>query len=254
MILDKFSLKGKSGIVTGASQGLGTGIAQGVVQAGANVILASRSAERLEGFAEELRQYDTEVLVVPTDVTQKSDLEKLVQATFDAFGKIDFLFNNAGTNRRAASEEFTEEDWDLILNTNLKSVFLLSQLVARHMIRQGGGSIVNTGSLMCVSGGKTIPAYAASKGGVLQVTKALANDWAKYNIRVNAIGPGYFKTPLTEALRQDPVRNRELSERIPMGRWGEPEDLAGVAVFLASEASSYMTGQIVYVDGGWLSL
>lgn len=254
LLPELFSLKGKAGIVTGGSQGLGRGISKGLVQAGADLMIASRSPEKLESVVADLRAFGTRVEWVVTDVREKEDLARLVGRTLEEFGKIDFLFNNAGIIRRYPSEEHPEEEWDEVINTNLKSVFLLSQMVARVMIKQGGGTIINIASLLSVGGGRNVPAYAASKGGVAQLTKAMANDWAKYNIRVNAIGPGYFVTPNTEPLRMDPKRYKEISERIPMGRWGEPEDLMGVAVFLASDASAYVTGQIIFVDGGWLSL
>lgn len=253
MILDKFNLKGKAGIVTGASKGLGKGIALGLAQAGADLVIASRTQSLLEKVAYEIRRYGREVLVVAVDVSKKKDIDRLMEKSLDKFGKIDFLFNNAGIIRRSPSEDYSEKDWDDVININLRGVFLCSQAVARVMIKQGGGKIINTSSLIAVTGGKTIPAYAASKGGVAQLTKALANDWAKYNINVNAIGPGYFKTDHTKPLWTDKVRYRELTERIPMGRWGNPDDLAGTAVFLASEASDYITGQTIWVDGGWLS-
>ncbi|RKY78384.1 2-deoxy-D-gluconate 3-dehydrogenase [candidate division KSB1 bacterium] len=253
MILEKFSLKGKAGIVTGASRGIGKGIAEGLVQAGANLAICARSLPALEKTAEELRKYGTEVIPIKADVSMKAEVEKLVNKTVEEFGRIDFLFNNAGITYRAPSEDFPEEWWDEVIRVNLKSVFLCSQAVARVMIKQGGGKIINTSSLIAVTGGKTISAYAASKGGVAQLTKALANDWAKYHINVNAIGPGYIITDLTAPLIDDKQRYQELSARIPMGRWGKPEDLAGAAVFLASEASDYITGQTIFVDGGWLS-
>ena len=253
MILEKFSLKGKAGIVTGASRGIGKGIAEGLVQAGANLAICARSLPALEKTAEELRKYGTEVIPIKADVSMKAEVEKLVNKTVEEFGRIDFLFNNAGITYRAPSEDFPEEWWDEVIRVNLKSVFLCSQAVARVMIKQGGGKIINTSSLIAVTGGKTISAYAASKGGVAQLTKALANDWAKYHINVNAIGPGYIITDLTAPLIDDKQRYQELSARIPMGRWGKPEDLAGAAVFLASEASDYITGQSIFVDGGWLS-
>jgi 2-deoxy-D-gluconate 3-dehydrogenase len=245
-----FSLEGKAGIVTGGSQGLGVGIAKGLVQAGANVMLASRNSEKLEEVARDLGH---QARWQRTDVRSKDELKLLVEETLKAFGKIDFLFNNAGIIRRYPSEEHPEQDWDDVINTNLKSVFLLSQMVARVMIEENSGSIINTASLLSVEGGKRVVAYAASKGGVAQLTKAMANDWARYNIRVNAIGPGYFITPNTEPLREDPQRYQEISQRIPLGRWGTPYDLMGVSVFLASDASAYITGQVIFVDGGWLS-
>lgn len=254
MILDKFSLKGKAGIVTGASRGIGKGIAEGLAQAGANLAICSRRLPALQKTAEELRRYGTDVIAIDADVSVKAEVENLVNRTLERFGRIDFLFNNAGITHRAPSEDFSEEWWDEVIRVNLKSVFLCSQAVARVMIKQGGGKIINTSSLIAVTGGKAIPAYAASKGGVAQLTKALANDWAKYHINVNAVGPGYIITDLTAPLIEDKQRYQELSARIPMGRWGKPDDLAGAAVFLASQASDYVTGQTIFVDGGWLSV
>lgn len=254
MILDKFSLEGKTGIVTGASRGLGRGIATALAQAGADLVIVSRTKSVLEKTAKEIREFGYRVIPVVADVSKKEDVQAMVDRAMEEFGEIGFLFNNAGIIRRCPSENYSEEDWDDVINVNLKAVFLCSQMVGRIMIKQGGGKIINTSSLIAVGGGKTIPAYAASKGGVAQLTKALANDWAKYNIKVNAIGPGYFITDQTEPLRKDKNRYKELSDRIPLGRWGNPEDLGGVAVFLASEASDYITGQTIFVDGGWLSL
>ena len=255
MILDKFSLKGKCGIVTGASQGIGVGIAEALIQAGADVVIAARRMEKLEEVAEELSQYGTKVIPVRTDMLIESDLENLAAETEKAFGRINFLFNNAGIIHRQQSEDVSLEDFDRVINTNLRSLFYLSQLVARIMIRlKTGGTIINTDSLTSFIGGRFIPAYAASKGGVHQITRTLANDWAQYNIRVNSIGPGYIATPNTKPLRDDPVRSKQLLERIPLGRWGTPEDMGGAAVYLASEASAYVTGQTIYVDGGWLAM
>jgi 2-dehydro-3-deoxy-D-gluconate 5-dehydrogenase len=182
------------------------------------------------------------------------DIKRLVDRTVNEFGKIDFLFNNAGIIRRNPCEDFLESDWDGMLNINLKGPFFLAQAVAKVMISQKKkGKIVNTTSLIAVQGGKRVPAYAAGKGGLAQVTKSMANDWAQYNIQVNAIGPGWVKTEITQALREDTERNEEITGRIPMGRWADPLDLAGTAVFLASDASDYITGQTIFVDGGWLS-
>jgi len=193
------------------------------------------------------------VIPVVADISKKKDIQNIADKAVKEFGKVDFLFNNAGIIRRCSSEDYSEKDWDDVIKVNLKAVFLLSQIVGRIMIKKGGGKIINTSSLLAVGGGKTIPAYTASKGGVNQLTKALANDWAKYNIKVNAIGPGYFITDNTGPLRKNKERYQEITNRIPLGRWGNPEDLGGVAVFLASEASDYITGQTIFVDGGWLS-
>ena len=255
MILEKFSLKGKSGIVTGGGSGIGKGIAMGLVQAGAEIVIAGRRREKLEETAREIRQFGGPVIPVQVDVSKMRDIKGLVDRAVREFAKIDFLFNNAGTIRRNPSEDFLEEDWDEVINTNLKGPFFLAQAVARVMISQKRkGKIINTSSLIAVQGGKRVPAYAASKGGISQLTKSMANDWAKYNILVNAIGPGWVNTELTEPLRQNKERFAEITGRIPLGRWADPGELAGAAVFLASDASDYITGQTIYVDGGWLSM
>jgi 2-deoxy-D-gluconate 3-dehydrogenase len=255
MILEKFSLRGKSGIVTGGGSGLGKGITTALVQAGSDVAIVGRGLKRLEETAKELSRQGGKVVVIQADVSEMSGITTIVERTLEAFGKIDFLFNNAGTIRRAPCEDHSEADWDMVLQTNLKAPFFLAQAVARTMIeRKMKGKIINTSSLIAITGGKTIPGYAASKGGVAQITKSMANDWAKYGIRVNAIGPGYFITDVTEPLLKDEQRYAEITARIPLGRWGKPEDLGGAAVFLASDASDYMTGQTIFVDGGWLSI
>jgi 2-deoxy-D-gluconate 3-dehydrogenase len=255
MVLERFSLKGKSGIVTGGGSGIGKGMATGLVQAGAEIVIAGRRRERLQETAGEIRQFGGPVIPAQADVSRMDDIRSLVDRTVKEFGKIDFLFNNAGTIRRNACEDFLERDWNEVINTNLKGPFFLAQAVARVMISQKRkGKIINTSSLIAVQGGKHVPAYAASKGGITQLTKSMANDWARYNILVNAIGPGWVNTELTEPLRQDKERFAEISGRIPLGRWADPDDLAGVAVFLASDASDYITGQTIFVDGGWLSL
>ena len=255
MILEMFSLKGKSGIVTGAGSGIGKAIANGLVQAGAEIVIVGRNRERLEKAATEIEKFGGPVIALQADISKMEEIKKVVDRAVKEFGKIDFLFNNAGIVRRAPSEDFTEKDWDETITTNLKGPFFLAQAVARVMIYQKRkGKIINTSSLSAVQGGKRVPAYAASKGGLSQVTKSMANDWAKYNILVNALGPGWVKTELTEPLQQDRERYAEITNRIPLGRWADPEDLMGVAVFLASDASDYITGQTIFVDGGWLSI
>jgi 2-deoxy-D-gluconate 3-dehydrogenase len=218
-------------------------------------VIVGRRMERLEETAREIRKFGGPVIPVQADVSKMEDIKNLVDRTVKEFGKIDFLFNNAGTIRRNPSEDFLEEDWDEVLNTNLKGPFFLAQAVARVMIsKKRKGKIINTSSLIAVQGGKRVPAYAASKGGITQLTKSMANDWAKYDILVNAIGPGWVNTELTEPLRQDRERFAEITARIPLGRWADPDDLAGAAVFLASDASDYITGQTIFIDGGWLSM
>ena len=255
MILDTFNLKGKSGLVTGGGSGIGKGMALGLAEAGAEVIVAGRNIERLNQVAHELGDGGGRIIPVPVDMKSEESIQALVDRTIAEFGKIDFLFNNAGTIHRFPSEEFPKEAWDEGIQVNLTGPFLLSQAVARVMIAKGiKGKIVNTSSLIAVFGGKTIPGYAASKGGITQMTKAMCNDWAQYGICVNAIGPGWVKTEMTEALRDNKERYEEITRRIPLGRWAEPSDLAGLAVFLASDASNYITGQVIFVDGGYLAM
>jgi 2-dehydro-3-deoxy-D-gluconate 5-dehydrogenase len=254
MILDQFSLKGKSGIVTGGGTGLGKGMATALVQAGGAVLLVGRRMDVLEKTGKELGKYGAPVIPFSADLSKMADIAKIVDKAVKEFGKVDFLINNAGTIRRAPCEDFSEADWDLVLQTNLKGPFFLAQAVAKTMIAgKRPGAIVNTSSLIAFIGGKTIPAYAASKGGLNQATKTMANDWAKYGIRVNAIAPGYFITDVTEALQKNKERYTEIVSRIPMGRWGKPEELGGIALYLVSDASSYVTGQTFVVDGGWLA-
>lgn len=255
MILDKFSLEGRSGIVTGAGSGIGRAMATGLAEAGAEVVVAGRNTDRLAAAAGYINAAGHgRAIPVELDMRSTESIHALVERTVAEFGKIDFLFNNAGTIHRAPSEDFPREAWDDIIQVNLSAPFFLAQAVARVMIEQKRkGKIVNTSSLVAVQGGKNVPAYAASKGGLTLVTKSMCNDWAKYNILVNAIGPGWVKTDLTGALREDEERCRQITDRIPLGRWAEPEELAGAAVFLASDASDYITGQVLFVDGGWLA-
>ena len=240
--------------MTGASHGVGVGLAKGVIEAGADVAISARGEEQLKETAEKLSsKYESKVLPLPTDVSDPEMVNSMVDKAKEEFGEINFLFNNAGICPRHPSEEFPVEDWEQTMAVNAKGVFLCSKKVANVMIDQGqGGNIINTASMLSFTGGKRLPAYCASKGAVLQLTKALANDWAKYDINVNAIAPGWIKTPLTKPLTENKKRNTEITSKILMGRWGEPEDLAGTAVFLASPASDYITGQTIPVDGGWL--
>jgi 2-deoxy-D-gluconate 3-dehydrogenase len=252
MILDKFRLDGKVALVTGASSGLGAAMAVALAQAGANVV-AHGNSHTPERTCEFIEGAGRRSLAIRGDLADKSIPQRLITQTLDEFGQLDILINNAGTIRRAPAVEYSEEDWNTVIEVNLSSVFRLSQLAGRDMITRGrGGKIINIASLLSFQGGITVPAYAASKGAVAQLTKALANEWAKHRINVNAIAPGYMRTDNTAALQADQNRNRQILERIPAGRWGEPEDLAGAAVFLSSSASDYVHGHVLVLDGGWM--
>jgi 2-deoxy-D-gluconate 3-dehydrogenase len=250
-ILDLFSLKGKNALVTGSGQGLGAGMAIAFAQAGANVTLHNYD-KVLDSTVKEVKQTGVRYITRSGDVCDEAIRKMLVDDTVKEFGSIDILVNNAGTIRRAPAAEHSEEFWNTVIDTNLNSVWFLSQYAGRLMLKQGRGKIINTASLLSFQGGITVPGYAAAKGGVAQLTKALANEWADKGINVNAIAPGYMATDNTTALRADPVRSAAILSRIPMGRWGLPSDLAGTAVFLASEASNYVQGHVLVVDGGWL--
>lgn len=251
MILDAFKLDGKVALVTGASAGLGAAIALALAEAGADVACHGNSRTP-DTTCEAITAIGRKALAVSGDLQNRDVPRHLIDQSLQEFGQLDILVNNAGTIRRAASTEYSEEDWDLVIEVNLSSVFRLSQLAGKAMIERGQGKIINIASLLSFQGGITVPAYAASKGGVAQLTKALANEWAGKGINVNAIAPGYMRTDNTLALQHDETRNRQIIERIPAGRWGEPRDLAGSAVFLASAASDYLHGHILTVDGGWM--
>ena len=247
-----FDLTGKKALVTGGSRGLGRGMAEGLLEAGAEVAITS-SSDAIFSTAEELEQVLARpVHPIQANLSDRAQLHRAFEQCLEKFGVLDILVVNHGIQRRSPAEQFPIEDWDLILEINLTSMFLLNQLAGRVMLAQGQGKIINIASLLSFSGGFTVPAYAAAKGGVAQLTKALSNEWAKRGVNVNAIAPGYIETDSTAALIADPVRNREITARIPAGRWGQPEDLKGIVVFLASEASDYIHGAVIPVDGGWM--
>lgn len=247
-----FDLHGKTALVTGSSRGLGLGIALALAEAGARVALhGSKSVP-----AEATRQADEATqgsIAVTGDVSSADACKGIVEEVVQQFGRIDILVNNAGTIRRSPAVDYGWEDWNAVLETNLSSVFRLSQLAGKHMLAQGSGKIINIASLLTFQGGILVPSYAAAKGGVGQLTKAFSNEWASRGVNVNAIAPGYMETDNTAALRADAVRSKQILERIPAGRWGKPSDLGGAAVFLASAASDYLHGHILVVDGGWMS-
>jgi 2-dehydro-3-deoxy-D-gluconate 5-dehydrogenase len=252
VILGDFKLEGKIALVTGASRGLGAAIAIALAEAGAHLMCHGNSNSPGR-TCEAIHNSGAVAHSVVGDLSKAETARAVVNETLSRFGKLDILINNAGTIRRAPAADYSEEDWATVIEVNLSSVFRPCQLAGRHMIESGlGGKIVNIASLLSFQGGITVPAYAASKGGVAQLTKALANEWAKHGINVNAIAPGYMRTDNTAALQKDETRNRQILERIPAGRWGEPKDLGGAAVFLASRASDYIHGHVLVVDGGWL--
>ena len=253
MVLEKFSLKGKTAVVIGASRGLGQGMARALAEAGADLALVARTISSLDELAEEVRGLNRKCLILPNDVSKASEIQIMVNRVIEAFGKIDILINSQGTQVRKPAFEMTEQDWDGLMSVNLKSVFFSCQAVGREMTKQGKGKIINIASLTSVIGLPNISIYGASKGGVAQLTKALAVEWAPHHINVNAVLPGYYKTALTEDLFKNEEKAKWVLSRIPLGRTGLPEDLAGTVVFLSSEASDYITGQIIPVDGGWLS-
>jgi 2-dehydro-3-deoxy-D-gluconate 5-dehydrogenase len=251
--LTMFDLTGKAAIVTGASRGIGGAIAIGLAQAGADVLLVSRT-EPEQAINEALAKTGRKFFYHSADLSRMDSVSPVMEAALGHFGKVDILINNAGTVRRTSFLEHSEEEWDFILNLNLKIPVFLAQAVARQMVKQGqGGKIVNICSMLSFQGGINIMSYTASKHGLAGVTKLMANELAKHNINVNGLAPGYIETANTEALRQNEARFTAISARIPAGHWGKPEDMAGAAVFMCSEAANYMNGHILAVDGGWLA-
>jgi 2-dehydro-3-deoxy-D-gluconate 5-dehydrogenase len=246
-----FDLTGKVAMVTGAGTGLGQGFALGFAGAGADVVLVDR-VEQNE-TRDRVQALGRRAYPIVVDLSQMASIHQVVETALRKFGHVDILMNNAGIIRRTPAVDFSEQDWDDVMTINAKTVFFLSQAVARDMMKRKAGKIINIASLLSFSGGITVPSYAASKGAVAQVTKALANEWAQYGLNINAIAPGYMVTNNTANLRKDPVRTKSIDERIPAGRWGMPEDLQGAAVFLASKASDYVNGHVLIVDGGWMA-
>jgi NAD(P)-dependent dehydrogenase (short-subunit alcohol dehydrogenase family) len=246
-----FDLTGNVALVTGASKGLGRAMALGLAKAGCDLALCARDAGGLRETRAEAEKAGVRAETFAMDVLRKASVREAVAAVAASFGKIDVLVNNAGVNVRKTALDLSEEEWDRVLDTNLEGYFLVAQAVAPHMIRRGRGKVINVSSIFGAVGMNNQLAYACSKGGINQMTKVMAIEWAKQGITVNAIGPTYFETPLVAALRNDPERFRFINERTPMGRWGQPEELEGTVVFLASRASDFITGQTIYVDGGW---
>ncbi|WP_445504106.1 2-dehydro-3-deoxy-D-gluconate 5-dehydrogenase KduD [Microvirga sp. G4-2] len=247
-----FDLQGKTAIVTGANTGIGQAIATAMAKAGATVVGVGRSA--MDETQAQITQAGAKFHAVHADLSTLEPIEMVLSAAERVGERIDILVNNAGIIRRADAIDFTEADWDDVMNVNLKTTFFLSQAIARRMLKDGrGGKIINIASLLSFQGGIRVPSYTASKSGLAGLTRLLANEWAAKGINVNAIAPGYIETNNTEALRQDQKRSSEILSRIPAGRWGHPEDIGGAAVFLASQAANYVHGIILPVDGGWLA-
>ena len=247
-----FDLTGKVALVTGANTGIGQGIALALAAAGADIAsVARRTSDDTVG---KVLAKDRKAVSIQADLTSIEPVERILDEATAALGPVDILVNNAGIIRRADAVDFTEQDWDDVMNVNLKVLFFLSQATAKRMIADHrGGKIINTASMLSYQGGIRVPSYTASKSGVAGLTKLMANEWAKHGINANAIAPGYFATDNTQALQEDPVRSKEILGRIPAGRWGDPSDIGGAAVFLASRASDYVQGITLPVDGGWLA-
>ena len=251
-IIDTFRLDGRTALVTGASRGLGAAMARALAEAGAHVVLHA-SRDRAERAAALLsNECGVRTACVTADLSRPDSATRLVNEATAALGPLDILVNNAGIIRRAPAADYSDAEWDQVIEVNLSSVFRLCRAAGRGMLQRRAGKIINIASLLTFQGGMRVPAYAAAKGGVAQLTKALANEWSGSGVNVNAIAPGYMVTDNTQALRDDPVRYQDITARIPAGRWGAPEDLAGAVVFLASSASNYVHGHVLVVDGGWM--
>jgi len=246
-----FRLDGKVALVTGAAAGIGAAIAEALAEAGADVACHGNTRPA-DATAALIKAKNRKAAAISGDLSDRATPARLVAEVLERFGRIDILINNAGIIRRNPAVEHSDEDWDAVLNVNLTSVFSLCKLTGKHLLEQGSGKIVNIASLLSFQGGVNVPGYAAAKGGLAQLTRALANEWSARGVNVNAIAPGYIETENTVALRQNPDRFRQISERIPAGRWGTPRDLAGAAVFLCSPASDYVHGHVLTVDGGWM--
>jgi len=249
----QFSVEGARALVTGASRGLGQATAIALAKAGANVACVSSKSGGASQTAATIREMGRTAWELVADLSIRENAMLLAEQAAAEMGAIDILVNNAGTIRRQPAAEHSAENWDVVIRTNLDSVFFLSQAVGKGMLERKKGKIVNVASLLSFSGGITVPGYTASKHAIAGLTKALANEWAGSGVQVNAVAPGYFVTDNTEALRGDPKRSAEILGRIPAGRWGKPEDLAGAVVFLSSPAADYINGHVLVVDGGWMA-
>ncbi len=247
----QFGLHGQVALITGSSRGLGRAMARALAQSGADVIVSGRDSVALAPVVSELTAFGVKAHALAADLGDRAAVQQLIAQAIGWQGRLDILVNNAGIIRRTPAAEHSDADWDAVLRVNLDGVFTACRAAGRHMLARGSGRIINVASLLTFFGGITVPGYAASKGAVGQLTKALANEWTGRGVNVNAIAPGYMRTDNTAALQADATRSKEILSRIPAGRWGEPADLAGAVVFLASRASSYLSGHILTVDGGW---
>ena len=252
-VLQKFSLDGKTALVTGCSRGIGKAMALGLAEAGADVIGVSSSLKKSGSqIEEEVVKRGKRFWGYQCDFSNRTDLRRFIKSTQQNHSQIDILVSNAGTFYRSPATDHHDDEWDRVMEVNLNSHFILAREIGKGMVKRGQGKIIFTASLLTFQGGILVPSYAASKGAIGQLTMALANEWAGKGVNVNAIAPGYITTDMTDALQKDPVRSKSILERIPQGRWGEPEDFKGPVVFLASEASKYVNGSILVVDGGWM--
>jgi 2-deoxy-D-gluconate 3-dehydrogenase len=252
MILDCFRLDGKTALVTGCQRGIGQAMAVALAEAGADIVGVSATLSPGSAVEKAVRSLGRHFTAYRCDFSNRALLHAFVEQVQAEHPQIDILVNNAGTTRRHPAAEHPDESWDHVIEVNLNAQFVLSREIGRNMVARGSGKIIFTASLLSFQGGITVPGYAASKGGIASLTMALANEWASKGVNVNAIAPGYIATDLTEALQHDPVRREQILARIPAGRWGQPEDFKGPAVFLASNASDYLHGHIMVVDGGWM--
>ena len=252
MILDHFRLDNQVAVITGGNRGLGLGMATALAQAGAHIVSVQRSAHT-PALATAVAAADRELLTLSLDVGAPDAAEQALAATLQHFGRADILINNAGVQRRYPAAQFPIAEWDLVLNINLRAVFLFCQTFGREMLKHGRGKIINVTSVLSFQGGYTVPAYVAAKHAVAGLTKSLCNEWGSHGINVNGIAPGYMDTDMNEALKANAERSRAINARIPAGRWGTPEDVGGLAVFLASRASDYIHGEVITIDGGWMA-
>jgi len=246
-----FSLEGKVALVTGANTGLGQGIALALAQAGADIAAAGIQAPT--ETEEKVKALGRRFVAIEANLISIEPVQRVLDETLAGLGRLDILVNNAGLIRRADAVDFSEQDWDDVMNVNIKSAFFMAQAAGRHFIAQGSGKIINIASMLSFQGGIRVPSYTASKSGIAGITRLLANEWGAKGVNINAIAPGYMATDNTAQLRADAARNQSILERIPAGRWGVPEDLGGTAVYLASSASDYVNGTVIPVDGGWLA-